>query len=177
MLELIKQRQSQRAYKTTPVEAEKIERILEAARMAPSACNAQPWKFIVIDNPELKNKIADATSSTILGMNHWTKQAPVHIVIVEDSANLNSNVGSIIKRRHFPIMDIGIAAAYISLQAVHEGLGTCIIGWFDEKKVKKLLNIPRNKRPQLIITLGYPDSEVREKIRKEKTKTISYNTY
>lgn len=177
MLELFKKRQSQRAYKDTPVEPEKIERILEAARLAPSACNAQPWKFIVVDDPELKNQIADATSAKLLGMNHWTKQAPVHIVIVEESANISSNVGSVIKRRHFPIMDIGIAASYISLQAVHEGLGTCFIGWFNEKRVKKLLNIPSGKRPQLIITLGYPDSEVREKIRKDKAKIVSYNGY
>ncbi len=177
MLELIRKRQAQRSYKNKPVEPEKIERILEAARLAPSACNSQPWKFIVVDNPELKNMIADATSAKLLGMNHWTKQAPIHIVIVEENANLNSNVGSIVKRRHFPIMDIGIVASHISLQAVNEGLGTCFIGWFNEKKVKKLLNIPRNKRPQLIITLGYPDSEIREKKRKEKSEIVSYNSY
>ena len=133
MIELFKKRQSQRAYKDTPVEPEKLERILEAARLAPSACNAQPWKFIVVDDPELKNQIADATSAKLLGMNHWTKQAPVHIVIVEENANISSNVGSVIKRRHFPIMDIGIAASHISLQAAHEGLA-CFIGWFNEKE-------------------------------------------
>ncbi|MDY0281508.1 MAG: nitroreductase family protein [Salinivirgaceae bacterium] len=177
MLEIIKKRQSDRAYETTPVESEKIERILEAARLAPSACNAQPWKFIVVDNPEIKNQIADATSAKLLGMNHWTKQAPIHIVIVEESANLSSNVGSIIKRRHFPIMDIGIAASYIGLQAATEGLGTCVIGWFDEKKVKKILDIPRGKRPQLIITLGYPIGETRDKIRKPKDQISSFNRY
>ena len=177
MLEIIKKRQSDRAYETTPVEPEKVERILEAARLAPSACNAQPWKFIVVDNPEIKNQIADATSAKLLGMNHWTKQAPIHIVIVEESANLSSNVGSIIKRRHFPIMDIGIAASYIGLQAATEGLGTCVIGWFDEKKVKKILDIPRGKRPQLIITLGYPIGETRDKIRKPKDQISSFNKY
>lgn len=177
MLDLFRKRQSQRAYKPTPVEQEKIERILEAARLAPSACNAQPWKFIVVDDPELKNQIADATSAKLLGMNHWTKQAPVHIVIVEEGANISSSVGGAIKHRHFPLMDIGIAASYISLQATHEGLGTCFIGWFNEKKVKQLLGIPRGKRPQLIITLGYPDSEVREKVRKDKDKVVSYNSY
>ncbi len=177
MLELFRKRQSDRAYLTTPVEAEKMERILEAARMAPSACNAQPWKFIVVDNPEVKNKIADATSAKLLGMNHWTKQAPVHIVIVEEDANFSSNVGSFVKRRHFPIMDIGIAATHICLQAAAEGLGTCMIGWFDEKKVKEILHIPRGKRPQLIITLGYPASETRNKIRKPKEDVVNFNTY
>ncbi len=177
MLELIKKRQSDRAYETRPVEPEKIERILEAARLAPSACNAQPWKFIVVDDPELKNQIADATSAKLLGMNHWTKQVPVHIVIVEESANFSSNVGSFVKRRHFPIMDIGIAASHICLQAAHEGLGTCMIGWFDETKVKKILQIPRSKRPQLIITLGYPASATRKKMRKGKEQIISKNKY
>jgi nitroreductase len=177
MLELIKKRQSDRAYETRPVEPEKIERILEAARLAPSACNAQPWKFIVVDNPEIKNQIADATSAKLLGMNHWTKQAPVHIVIVEEDANFSSNFGSFVKRRHFPILDIGIAASHICLQAAHEGLGTCMIGWFDEKKVKKILDIPRSKRPQLIITLGYPATETREKVRKSREQVVSYNKY
>ncbi|PKP39054.1 MAG: nitroreductase, partial [Bacteroidetes bacterium HGW-Bacteroidetes-15] len=77
---LVTNRQSDRGYINQPVEKDKLERILEAARIAPSACNAQPWKFIVVDNEELKNKLADTTSSKILGMNHFTKQAPIHIV-------------------------------------------------------------------------------------------------
>lgn len=177
MLDIIKKRQSDRAYKTTPIEADKIARIIEAARLSPSACNAQPWKFIIIDNPQIKNQIADATSAKLLGMNHWTKQAPVHIVIVEESANFSSNFGSVIKRRHFPIMDIGIAASHICLQAAEEGLGTCMIGWFDEKKIKKILHIPRGKRPQLIITLGYPEGDLREKVRKTTEQIASYNKY
>ena len=83
-LELALQRQSDRAFDMSrPVEPEKIERVLRAACAAPSACNAQPWHFIVVDDPVLKNQAADATSSRVLGMNHFTKQAPVHIVIVE----------------------------------------------------------------------------------------------
>jgi len=97
-LDLINKRQSDRAYIDKPIEEEKQERILEAGRLAPSACNAQPWRFIVVNNPELKNKIADCTSSKILGMNHFTKQAPVHIVIIEEKANFTSSAGSIISR-------------------------------------------------------------------------------
>ncbi len=177
MLELFRKRQSDRAYETRPVESEKIERILEAARLAPSACNAQPWKFIVVTDPEIKNQLADATSAKLLGMNHWTKQAPVHIVVVEESANLTSNLGSFVKRRYFPLIDIGIAAEHICLQAAYEGLGTCMIGWFNEKKVRQLLQIPRDKRPQLIITLGYPAGETRQKVRKSIEQIVSYNRY
>lgn len=175
---LISTRQSDRGYTNQPIEKEKLEKILEAARIAPSACNAQPWKFIVVDNQEIKNKLADTTSSKILGMNHFTKQAPVHIVIVMEGANLTSNFGSLVKRKHFPLIDIGIAANHISLAATSLGLGSCIIGWFDEKAVKKQLNIPKSKRPMLIVTLGYPAKpEIREKRRKEIGQVVSYNQY
>lgn len=177
-LHLISERQSDRAYHADkPIEAEKLDRILEAARLSPSACNAQPWRFIVVNEIDLKNKIADCTSSKVLGMNHFTKQAPVHIIIVEENANFTSNAGSMIKQKHFPLIDIGIAAEHICLQAAAEGLGTCMIGWFNEPKVKKLLNIPKTKRVPLIITLGYPSKETREKRRKPTDQIVSYNTY
>jgi nitroreductase len=175
---LVANRQSDRGYTSQPIDKDKLENILKAARLAPSACNAQPWKFIVVDNPELKNKLADTTSSKILGMNHFTKQAPIHIVIVMEGANFTSNFGSLIKRKHFPLIDIGIAAEHICLAATAEGLGSCMIGWFDESAVKKLLNIPKNKRPILIITLGYPDTkEKRQKRRKEFEQIVSFNEY
>lgn len=176
--QLVAKRQSDRAYKTIAVEKDKIDRILEATRLAPSACNAQPWRFIVVDNPEIKNKLADTTSSKLLGINHFTKQAPVHIVIVMENANLTSNFGSMVKQKHFPLIDIGIAAEHICLAASAEGLGSCMIGWFDEGAVKKLLGIPKSKRPVLIITIGYPESDtVRVKKRKSIDDIICYNSY
>jgi nitroreductase len=175
---LISNRQSDRGYTSQPIEKEKIEKILEAARLSPSACNAQPWKFIVVDDQGIKNKLADTTSSKVLGINHFTKQAPVHIVIVMEGANFTSNFGSLVKRKHFPLIDIGIAAEHICLAATAEGLGSCMIGWFDEPAVKKLLNIPKDRRPVLIITLGYPTkTEIREKRRKNLIDVVSYNKY
>jgi nitroreductase len=175
---LINNRQSDRGYVNQPVEKDKLQRILEAGRIAPSACNAQPWKFVVVDDIDLKNKLADTTSSKILGMNHFTKQAPVHIVIVMEGANITSSFGSMVKRKHFPLIDIGIAAEHICLAATAEGLGSCMIGWFDEPTVKKLLKIPRNKRPILIITLGYAENpETRQKRRKTMDEVVSYNVY
>jgi nitroreductase len=177
-LYLVANRESVRSYTDTPVEHEKIERILETARLAPSACNAQPWKFIVVDNPELKNKLADATSTKVIGLNHFSKQAPVHIVVVMEPANFTSKFGSMVKQKHFPLIDIGIAAEHICLAAVAEGLGTCMIGWFDEPAVRKLLSIPPKSRPVLIITLGYPAKpEVREKRRKSLEEVVRYNIY
>ena len=136
-LQLVLSRQSDRAYdKERPVETEKLERILEAGRLAPSACNAQPWKFVVITDRELAVKIGKAAAG--LGMNKFAKDAPVHILVVEESANITSMLGGKVKDKHFPLIDIGIAAAHITLAAESEGLGSCMIGWFDEKEMKRL---------------------------------------
>lgn len=176
--ELVKHRQSTRAFDTTrAVDREIMARILDAGRLAPSACNAQPWHFIVVDEPELKNKVADAASARLLGMNHFTKQAPVHIVVVEEKVNLSSGIGGIVKDKHFAFLDIGIATAHICLAAEAEGLGSCILGWFSESKIKKLLNIPDNKRVVLDIIIGYPAQPLRDKKRKTTEEVISYNTY
>lgn len=170
-------RQSDRSYLDKPVEKEKLDRILECARLAPSACNAQPWKIIVVDDAELKGKIADATSEKVIGMNHFTKQAPLQLVIIEESANITSAFGSLVKKKHFPLIDIGIVAEHICLAAAAEGLGSCMIGWFDESKIRKYLSVPSSKRILLVITLGYPAKETRTKIRKTIEKIISYNKY
>jgi nitroreductase len=178
LLNLIGARQSVRAYTSQPVEKEKLMRCIEAARLAPSACNAQPWKFIVVDNPEIKDRLADFTSSRLLGMNHFTKQAPVHVAIVRERANFTSGVGQVLKGKEYPLIDIGIATVQFCLQATAEGLGTCIVGWFDEKGAKRLLQIPQDKRLELIITVGYPaTNEIRRKIRKETSEMVSFNTY
>lgn len=175
-LSLVESRQSDRAYDANrPVEAEKIERILEAARLAPSACNAQPWRFVVVTDKELAEKVGKAAAG--LGMNKFARQAPVHILIVEESANITSLLGGKVKGKHFPLIDIGIVAAHLSLAAESEGLGSCIIGWFDEKEIKKLTGIPDSKRLLLDIVVGYPTKEKRKKIRKDKDKVISYNKY
>ena len=175
-LRLVMSRQSDRAYdKEHSVEPEKLERILEAARLAPSACNAQPWKFVVVTDRELSRKVGKAAAG--LGMNKFAKDAPVHILIVEESANITSLLGGKVKDKHFPLIDVGIAASHIVLAAESEGLGSCILGWFDEKEIKQLTGIPASKRLLLDIIVGYPLKEKRKKIRKVKEKVISYNGY
>jgi nitroreductase len=176
-LDLINSRQSDRKYSDKPVEKEKLERIIEAGRMAPSACNAQPWKFIVVTDPELVLKIADAASAKVIGMNSFVTQAPAIMVIVREKPNMSSKVGATIKNKDYSLIDIGIATENICLQAKAEQLGSCIIGWFDERQIKKLLEIPRSKRVELIITLGYSLSEQREKRRKPSEEIVSYNRY
>lgn len=175
-LKLVASRQSDRAYDVNrPIEEEKLARILEAARLSPSACNAQPWKFVVITDPELSVKVGKATAG--LGMNKFAKNAPVHILVVEESMNITSFLGAKIKDKYFPLIDIGIATAHITLAAEAEGLGSCILGWFDEKAIKQLVGIPANKRLLLDITIGYPAKPKRKKLRKPIEKIISYNKY
>jgi nitroreductase len=178
-LEIVKLRQSTRSYDPVrPVEQEKLDRCIEALRLAPSACNAQPWKIIIVDNPELKNKVADAAAEKWLGFNFFLKNAPVLIIIVREQPNFTSKLGSLLKDKPFTLMDVGIAAEHFCLQATYEGLGSCIVGWFNEPKVKKLLGIPAKKRAELIISLGYPGKEdVRVKSRKKREEMCSFNKY
>ena len=172
-LQLVNARQSDRAYdKSRLVEADKLERILEAGRLAPSACNAQPWRFVVVTDPSLAEKVGKAAAG--LGMNKFAKDAPVHILVVEESANITSRLGGKLKGKHF---QEAVVAAHMVLAAESEGLGSCILGWFDEKEIKSLTGIPSSKRVLLDILIGYPVKEKRKKIRKESGKIISYNSY
>lgn len=177
-LDLAARRQSVRGYLDVPVEREKALSCVEAARLAPSACNSQPWKFILADEPELKRGLAEATVSRGLPLNHFTVQAPVLAVLVLEGANLTAKVGSALKGKNLPLIDIGIAAEHFCLQAAALGLGTCMLGWFDERRVRTLLGIPAGKRPILIITLGYPaNPAVLPKRRKPLDSILSWNRY
>jgi len=177
MLELITSRQSDRKYSDRPVEKVKLERIIEAGRMAPSACNAQPWKLIVVTDPVILKQVAESATAKLLGMNTFVKQAPLAIVVVREKPNFSSKVGGTIKNKDYSLIDIGIASENICLQAKAEGLGSCLIGWFDEPGLRKILSIPRTKRVELIITLGYSLSDQREKRRKPEEEVVSYNKY
>lgn len=176
-LDLVKKRQSDRAFLDKPVETDKLDRIIEAARLAPSACNGQPWKLIVVTDPEKRHKIADAATSKMLSMNHFSKQAPVQIVLIEENSNFTSTVGGWMKNKHYPHLDLGIVASHICLAAADEGLGSCMLGWCDEKKVRKVLEIPSNKRVMLVILLGYSNQPLRDKNRKTMEEIVSENKY
>lgn len=175
-LELAAARQSDRSYEPGRVIGrEVLERILEAGRLAPSACNGQPWHFTVVTDPQLLVEVGKATSS--LGMNRFVKDASALVLITLEPTNITSKLGCGIKDKDFPIMDLGIASAYITLAAEDEGIGSCILGWFDEKKIKELVCIPQKKRLMLIISLGYNLKPKRKKIRKDFDKVVSFEKY
>jgi nitroreductase len=177
--ELIKLRQSVRAYKNEPVEIEKLKTVLEAMRLAPSASNSQPWKVIVVNEPELKNKVAYAAFSRSFPMNKFTLTAPAILVLTIEKVRFITQIAGWLKKRQFSLIDIGIAAEHICLQAAELGLGTCMVGWFNEKEISKLLNIPKHTRIGLLITIGYPVDgyELRQKNRKEYENVVCINNY
>lgn len=177
-LQLVNERESTRRYADRPVETEKIEAILEACRLAPSACNSQPWKFVMVTDRDLSLEVANATFNPVLQFNRFAVQAPVMAVLVMEPAKMLSKIGSTVKDKDLSLIDIGIVAEHFCLAAAEQGLGTCMLGWFNEKKVRELLHIPRGRRIPLIITLGYPqDHKKRRKIRKSHEEIRNYNRY
>ncbi len=176
---LISKRQSVRKYSDAKVSHEVLNNCMEAVRLAPSASNSQPWKFIIADEEPIRTKLARATFSDIIAFNRFTMNAPVIVVIVIDKPKLITRVAMSVKKRDWQLIDIGIAAEHFCLQAAEQGLGTCMLGWFDENKVKEILNIPADKTVGLMISLGYaPDGyPLRVKIRKPLEEIISYNGY
>jgi nitroreductase len=178
-LDLVTRRQSARKYLPDVVEPRKIENCLEAARLSPSASNSQPWSFIVVDDPVLKDQVAECTFDRVLTFNRFVKTAPVLVVFVLEKPKIVTRIGATFRKLEYPLIDIGIAAAHFCLQATEEGLGTCMLGWFNGNPIKKILNIPRSKSIGLIISVGYvpDDYKLREKSRKKFEEVVFFNAY
>ena len=168
--EIALQRQSCRAYDESRfVEREKLDAILEAGRLAPSACNGQPYHFTVCKG-DMAKEVAKTTQG--MGMNKFATQAPVLIVVSEMPYVKSAALGAKVKNNDYRSMDIGIATAYLTAEAAAQGLGTCILGWFDDEKVRKICGIEHPVR--LVITVGYPaDDTIRPKKRKDITELVT----
>ena len=177
--DLVRNRQSVRSYSDRAVEPEKLEMLVESVRLAPSASNAQPWRLIIVDDPPVREAVAHATYSSAISFNRFAPQAPVIAVLTVEKTRTITQIGGWMKEREFPLIDIGIAAEHFCLQAADLGLGTCMIGWFNEKVIKQLLGIPRGTRVGLLITLGYPAEgyPLRPKVRKEVAAMCAHNRY
>ena len=179
LLGLIKHRRSVRNFLDRPVEREKIMMCLEAARLAPSACNSQPWKFIVVDDKQLKNRLCNAAFKGIYSINSFCKMAPVIVVVVSEKSKFLARIGGVFRGTKYYLIDIGIASEHFVLQAEELGLGTCWLGWFNERAVKSILNIPPDKKLDVLIALGYYDSEKVSSghSREPMDKIASFNSY
>ena len=170
-LQIAEQRQSCRKYDPVrPVEQEKLDAVLQAARLAPSACNGQPYHFTVCTGETAKQV---AATTMAMGMNRFAAQAPVLIVISEKPYVKSAALGAKVKGNDYRSMDIGIAAAYLTAEATAQGLSTCILGWFDDGKLRKICDLDGAAR--LVITLGYAaaDDALRPKKRKSMDELVT----
>lgn len=165
--EIAETRQSCRTYNSNKiVEKEKLDAILESARLAPSTCNSQPYHITVCKGEAAKNVAASIQS---MGRNKFTSEVPVLIVISEESYNRKAALGAVVKNSDYRSVDIGILSAYITAEATAQGLGTCIMGWFNNRKIRKYLKL--DGRVRLIIALGY--AKENENLRTKKRKDIA----
>lgn len=170
--ELVNKRESCRAYLKKEVEKEKLIKCIEAARSAPSACNSQPWSFIIATGEKGK-EVAKCVQKG--GMNKFTDACPAFIVICEEHASLSMRIAETIASQHYAQMDIGIATAHICYAATEQGLSTCILGWFDEKKLAEAVGITNPKRIRLVISVGYAENDsLRPKKRKELDDILTF---
>lgn len=173
-LELCRARFSCRNYTGESVPREKLERCIEAARLAPSACNSQPWSFVVVDSPDRLADIAKCTQ-VMDGVNAFTNKAGAFIAVVEEHASLFPAIGKLIESQYFARNDLGAAALAICLEAADQGLGTCIMGIFDRPSLCRLLDIPEEKRISVVIAVGIPaDNRTHEKRRRPIGEIVRY---
>ena len=164
-IDLCKRRQSCRGFSEKPVEHDKLLQCVEAGRLTHSACNAQPWSFLVVESPDMVSQVA--TCGQQLKQNAWLGTAKAFIIVLEEHAILSPVISCFLNSQYYAKGDLGAATAYICLEATAQGLGSCIIGLYDRKKICELLNIPLEKQFGSVIALGYPSNDIiRSKNRK-----------
>ncbi len=165
--EILKIRRSVRSYDSRLVKEEDIRAICETARLAPSAHNSQTWRFVAVTERNRIEKICDEAMLPII-RNSWMKTAPLLIVGCSKLDFVTNKVGSFVTGIEYYQIDLGIAMEHMVLKATDLGLGTCWIGWFSEKKVKEILEIPKNIKVLALLTVGYPENItiIKEKKRK-----------
>lgn len=156
-----------------PVEHDKLVKCVEAACLAPSGCNAQPWKFIVVESPEKVAQVAQAPQQ--MGMNPYAADARAFFIVLEEHAVLMPGLRVIIDSQYFAKGDCGAAVAHLCLAAEEQGLGTCIFGMYDRPKLCEILDLPADTRFAGVIAVGYSESaEVRKKVRKPREETVQF---
>lgn len=172
LLELIKKRTSCRNYRDIPVEDDKIRICLEASRLAPSACNKQPWRFLIVKESALREKICRKGLLPGIPM-PWLAKAPVIVVLCAEKNLLAHKIAPLISGIPYHFIDIGIAGEHFVLAAEAQGLGTCWIGWFREKYIKKILKIPNPVQVLSMISMGYSADDIAKPGEKLKIEEIA----
>lgn len=173
LLKTMQQRQSCRHFSDKKVEDEKIVACVNAASLAPSACNTQPYHFYICNTPETVSAAAEFIRGETV--NSWAGEAAAFAIVTQEHAELPSRVVANVAWKDFRQFDIGLALENFCLEATEQGLGTCILGCFNEEKLKERFAIPSFKKIALVVALGYPaDPEIREKKRRPLEETITY---
>jgi nitroreductase len=173
---ILRGRRSIRRYLPTPVEPEKLRACLDAARIAPSAHNVQPWRFVVVDDPALKDRLAAEAFSGIYASSMFAAKAPVILVLLARPGNALVRLGAKIQGVPYYLLDIGIAGEHVVLQAEELGLATCWMGWFDYRKARKVLGIPGSFKLVAMMPLGYAEKRpTREPPRKTFEEIAAFN--
>jgi len=176
--DLVKTRQSVRKFDGQPVSKDILDKCIEAARLTPSACNSQPWKFIMVNDPKLVKEVAACTYGGVVKFNKFTDDAAAMAVVVMEPGTFTSKAGAAFTNTDYAYMDMGMAVEHFCLQAAELGVGTCILGWSRHKEIKKVLDIPSKKKIGLLIAIGYEkEPKLRDKIRKTTGEMSSYNKY
>ena len=177
-IELARKRESCRAYSAQPVEREKLMYCFDAARVAPSACNSQPWRYVAVTEKDKVEEMVKCVYDGVLPINRFAREVPVFVAVVEGAAKLSAKISGKANDQKYAQMDIGLSVENFCLAAAEQGLGTCIMGWFKEDKVKMLLGIPEGLKVRLVLAVGYPnDPQPREKVRRSLEDTVCFEKY
>lgn len=175
-LKLVAARQSVRKYTARAVPRKAIASCLEAARLAPSGENCQPWRFVVVDDPQLKDSLAAAATAGIYAPTRFIKKAPLLIAVLAKKNFFVHRLGSGLQGTQFWLLDIGMACQQLVLRAQEQGIGSCYIGWFSARGAAKALGLSRRDRVVLLLALGYPeDPALRPRKRKALADIVRYN--
>ena len=171
--DLIKKNRSyRRFFAEKAVDTETLVSIVDEARFCPSACNSQPWKMYCCVDEQVKKKVLNAISDK--NRNAFLKNAKAFIVVAEKARRLKKDVEKKFSLDHFVKYDVGELVAYITLTAKSKGVESIIIGWVDKEKIKQAVELGENESCSLVVALGYSDSPLREKIRREKEEVIEF---
>jgi nitroreductase len=172
-IDIVRSRRSVRRYLPDTVPREMLEKCLEAARHAPTACDTQSWRFIVTEGG-LKDRIAGECLGEQPVPNRWAADAPVIVVLASARDIVTHRIGAGIKGTKYDLIDAGIAGEHFVLQAAELGLGTCWLGWFRKRRIRKLLGLPPGWEVTALITVGFPAGEMGEKARKSLDEIREY---
>ncbi len=178
-MNIIKKRYSVRKYLDKPVDRKMVTKCIEAARLAPSAENVQPWRYIVVDEKEILEQLKKTAFSGIYGFTRWANSAPVIIVVLAKPDFVANVIGAKIQKIRFHLLDMGISVEHLTLQATELGLGTCWIGWFNVKGVREVLEIPKSHEIISLMAMGHfkYSKTLNKKKRKSLNKILSFNKF